>query len=154
MFILKLPPLFLHLHGRGEKAALSKETCVSQKLIRFYIVLALEINILYFYDITERKEIISLFVDFFVPRPQEKAKTFPLWRQILSKSKNMMSKKPRKYFFSCEKLWDFEAPRICCIIVCQLNGGAKFVKESWQMQFWTWVWKGYIICKDVIFLLL
>ena len=42
MLVLKLPPFFPHLHGKGESAAISKLACVSQKRIRSYIVLALE----------------------------------------------------------------------------------------------------------------
>ena len=41
MFVLKLPPFFPHLHGKGKRAAISRQTCVSQKRIRSYIVLAL-----------------------------------------------------------------------------------------------------------------
>ena len=43
MFILKLPPFFPRLHGKGKRAAISKLACVSQKRIRSCIVLALAI---------------------------------------------------------------------------------------------------------------
>ena len=33
MFVLKLPPFPPHLHGKGKRAANSKQTCVSQKRI-------------------------------------------------------------------------------------------------------------------------
>ena len=41
MFVLKLPPFFPHLHGKGKRAAISNLAWVSQKRIRSYIVLAL-----------------------------------------------------------------------------------------------------------------
>ena len=42
MFVLKLPPFFPHLRGKGKRAAISKLPYVSQKGIRSYIVLALD----------------------------------------------------------------------------------------------------------------
>ena len=41
MFVLKLPPFFPQLHSKGKRAAIAKQTCVSQKRVRSYIVLAL-----------------------------------------------------------------------------------------------------------------
>ena len=41
MFDLKLPPFFHHLHGKEQRAAISKLACISQKQICSYIVLAL-----------------------------------------------------------------------------------------------------------------
>ena len=46
MFVLKLPPFFPHLHGKGKRAAISKLACVAQKRIRSYIVLALVLTTL------------------------------------------------------------------------------------------------------------
>ena len=44
MVVLKFPPFFPHLHGKGKRAAISKLACVSQKRIRSYIVLALALS--------------------------------------------------------------------------------------------------------------
>ena len=41
MFVLKLPPFFPNLHGKGKSVAISKLACISQKRIRSYIVLGL-----------------------------------------------------------------------------------------------------------------
>ena len=41
MLILKLPPFFPCRVGEGKRAAISKQTCFSQKRVRSYIVLAL-----------------------------------------------------------------------------------------------------------------
>ena len=41
MFILKLPPFFPCRVGERKRAAISKQTCDSQKRVRSYIVLAL-----------------------------------------------------------------------------------------------------------------
>ena len=41
MFVLKLPPIFPCRVGEGKSAAISKQTCFSQKRVRSYIVLAL-----------------------------------------------------------------------------------------------------------------
>ena len=41
MFVFNLPHFFPHLHGKEKRAAISKQTCVSQKQIRSYIVLVL-----------------------------------------------------------------------------------------------------------------
>ena len=40
----KLPPFIPHLYGKGKRAAISKLACISQKRIRFYIVLALKLS--------------------------------------------------------------------------------------------------------------
>ena len=45
MFVWKLPRFFPHLHGKGKRAPMSKRTCVSQKWIRSYIVLAPDVLI-------------------------------------------------------------------------------------------------------------
>ena len=41
MFVLKLPPFFPCRVGEGKRAAISKQTCFSQKRVRSYTVLAL-----------------------------------------------------------------------------------------------------------------
>ena len=41
MLVLKLPPFFPCHVGEGKRAAISKQTCFSQKGVRSYIVLAL-----------------------------------------------------------------------------------------------------------------
>ena len=41
MLVLKLPPFFPCRVGEGKMAAISKQTCFSQKRVRPYIVLAL-----------------------------------------------------------------------------------------------------------------
>ena len=72
MLVLKLPPFFPHLHGKGKRAANSKLACVSQKLIRSHIVLAL-IIIVYFKCIIKgilkwyKKLQISTFNDILSP---------------------------------------------------------------------------------------
>ena len=43
--VLKLPPFFSYLQGKGKKPPISKQTCVSQKRFRSYIVLALVVLI-------------------------------------------------------------------------------------------------------------
>ena len=42
MLVLKLPPFFPCRVGEGKGAAISKQTCFSQKRVRSYIVLALD----------------------------------------------------------------------------------------------------------------
>ena len=41
MLVLKLPPFFPCRVAEGKRAAISKQTCFSQKRVRSYIVLAL-----------------------------------------------------------------------------------------------------------------
>ena len=41
MLVLKLPPLFPHLHRKGKRTVISNLACFSQKRVRSYILLAL-----------------------------------------------------------------------------------------------------------------
>ena len=42
MLVLKLPPFFPHLDGKGKRAAISKLAYFSQKRIRSFIILGLD----------------------------------------------------------------------------------------------------------------